>query len=176
MLDQEFGINTNILETNIINLGVVIGVLIYFGGDILTSLLKTRKDNIVKSLADADDRYQQTIDDLNDAKQILASAKQKAVDINSENIRNIEQRNNFLISKAQEDMKRLEDSQQMTITLESDKVLRKLCAECSQSALMEAMQKVQKRLAKDMYLHRKLIDVNISVLSKLVTAKKKQPL
>ena len=50
MLDQEFGINTNILETNIINLTVVIGVLIYVGGDVLNSLLKTRKENILKSL------------------------------------------------------------------------------------------------------------------------------
>ena len=70
-------------------------------------------------------------------------------------------------------MKRLEESQQTTITLEEDKILRKLCAECSQSALTEAMQKVQKRLSKDKFLHRKLIDVNISILSKLVTTKSK---
>ena len=59
MLDQEFGINTNILETNIINLTVVIGVLIYVGGDVLNSLLKTRKENILKSLTDAEQKYQE---------------------------------------------------------------------------------------------------------------------
>jgi len=28
---ESFGLNTNILETNLINLAVVIGVLVYFG-------------------------------------------------------------------------------------------------------------------------------------------------
>jgi len=30
-LAESFGLNTNILETNLINLAVVIGVLVYFG-------------------------------------------------------------------------------------------------------------------------------------------------
>lgn len=30
-LATSFGLNTNLLETNLINLGVVIGVLVYFG-------------------------------------------------------------------------------------------------------------------------------------------------
>ena len=123
MLDQEFGINTNILETNIINLTVVIGVLIYVGGDVLNSLLQTRKENILKSLTDAEQKYQETLDALNSAKETLASAKQKAVDINNESVRSIEQRNAFLISKADEDMKRLEESQQTTIALEDIKFL-----------------------------------------------------
>lgn len=31
LLATSFGLNTNLLETNLINLGVVIGVLVYFG-------------------------------------------------------------------------------------------------------------------------------------------------
>lgn len=30
-ISNNFGLNTNILETNLINLGVVLGLLIYFG-------------------------------------------------------------------------------------------------------------------------------------------------
>ena len=30
-LANSFGLNTNLLETNLINLGVVIGLLVYFG-------------------------------------------------------------------------------------------------------------------------------------------------
>jgi F-type H+-transporting ATPase subunit b len=30
-LAESFGLNTNIIETNLINLAVVIGVLVYFG-------------------------------------------------------------------------------------------------------------------------------------------------
>nr|YP_009371169.1 AtpF [Torreya grandis]APX55446.1 ATP synthase CF0 subunit I [Torreya jackii]ARR75290.1 AtpF [Torreya grandis] len=34
-----FGLNTNILETNIINLSVVLGVLIYFGKGVCASCI-----------------------------------------------------------------------------------------------------------------------------------------
>ena len=46
-LGEGFGINTNLLETNILNLSVVIGVLVYFGGDVLSSLLTNRKELIL---------------------------------------------------------------------------------------------------------------------------------
>lgn len=42
--------NTNVLETNIINLSFVIGVLIYFGGDVINSLLEDRLKIILNSL------------------------------------------------------------------------------------------------------------------------------
>lgn len=36
---EGFGLNTNILETNIINLSVVLGVLIYFGKGVCASCI-----------------------------------------------------------------------------------------------------------------------------------------
>lgn len=42
--------NTNLLDTNIINLSFVIAVLFYFGGDVLNSLLEDRLSTILKSL------------------------------------------------------------------------------------------------------------------------------
>lgn len=30
-ISTDFGLNTNLLETNLINLGVVLGLLVYFG-------------------------------------------------------------------------------------------------------------------------------------------------
>ena len=50
----EFGFNGNILETNIINLAVVIGIVVSFGGDALRSLLENRKQTILSSLQEAD--------------------------------------------------------------------------------------------------------------------------
>jgi len=38
-----FGFNTNILETNVINLAVVIAVVVSFVGDAVRELLKNRK-------------------------------------------------------------------------------------------------------------------------------------
>ena len=38
-LGEGFGFNGNILETNIINLAVVIGIVVSLGGDALSSLI-----------------------------------------------------------------------------------------------------------------------------------------
>ena len=45
-----FGLNFDIIETNILNLGVVIGVVLYLGGDVLTLLLNDRKQKILGTL------------------------------------------------------------------------------------------------------------------------------
>jgi len=55
-----FGLNTNVFETNIINLGIVIVFLIYFGGDLLNTILKTRQNTIQTSLQFADDQLNKT--------------------------------------------------------------------------------------------------------------------
>ena len=51
---EGFGFNGNILETNLINLSVVIAVVVSFGGDALRSLLDDRKQTILNNLQEAD--------------------------------------------------------------------------------------------------------------------------
>ena len=164
---MSFGINTNILETNIINLAVVIGFLVYVGGDVLTSTLETRKELILKSLKDAEEKFQKTELDLAKAKEELALASNKADEIRVQSKKTLVERNSFLVERASNDIKRLEESQEITIRLEEEKVLKQLCSQFSQLALSEAVLKVRKRLSKDLLLQRQIIDVNISLLSKL---------
>ena len=45
-----FGFNTNVFETNIINLAAVVGIVVSFVGKNLSSLLEDRKNTIVKNL------------------------------------------------------------------------------------------------------------------------------
>ena len=50
------GLNLDILETGVINIAALVGILIYTGKDFLGSILQERKSTIVKSLQDAEDR------------------------------------------------------------------------------------------------------------------------
>ena len=54
-----FGINTNILETNVINLAVVIAVVVSFVGDAVRELLDNRKKTILQNICAADARAQE---------------------------------------------------------------------------------------------------------------------
>jgi len=43
---EGFGLNTNILETNVINIALLVGLLIYSFTDVVKSTLKEREDSI----------------------------------------------------------------------------------------------------------------------------------
>jgi len=67
---EGISLNTDILETGLINILVVIAILIYTGRDFLGSLLEERRTTIVKGVQDAEDR-------LDEAKKRLAEAQKQ---------------------------------------------------------------------------------------------------
>jgi F-type H+-transporting ATPase subunit b len=83
-LPEGFGFNTNLLETNILNLAVVIPLVFLLGKDTLTTILDIRLEKILGSLRSADDRFKQAQLQLDAAKAGLTSARQKVIDIQSE--------------------------------------------------------------------------------------------
>jgi F0F1-type ATP synthase membrane subunit b/b' len=56
------GFNTNILETNVINLAVVIAVVVSVVGDAVRELLKNRKETIINNLREADNRANEALE------------------------------------------------------------------------------------------------------------------
>ena len=80
-LAEGFGFNTNILETNVLNLAVVVPIVFKLGSETLTSMLDTRREKILGSLRSADDRFKQAQLELDTAKAELASANDKVQEI-----------------------------------------------------------------------------------------------
>jgi F-type H+-transporting ATPase subunit b len=77
-----FGFNTNILETNVINLAVVIAVVVSVVGDAVRELLKNRKETIINNLREADNRANEALErDL--AKAQLQEAQPKEINKDS---------------------------------------------------------------------------------------------
>ena len=71
LAEQEgISLNTDILETGLVNILALIAILIYTGRDFLGSLLEERKTVIVKGVQDAEDR-------LNEAKKRLSEAEKQ---------------------------------------------------------------------------------------------------
>ena len=67
---EGIGLNTDILETGLINIIALLAILVYTGRDFLGSLLEERKTTIVKGVQDAEDR-------LNEAKKRLTEAEKQ---------------------------------------------------------------------------------------------------
>ena len=70
LANEGISLNTDILETGLINILALLGILIYTGRDFLGSLLEERRTTIVKGVQDAEDR-------LSEAKKRLVEAQKQ---------------------------------------------------------------------------------------------------
>jgi F-type H+-transporting ATPase subunit b len=86
---ESIGLNTNILETGLINILALVAILFSTGRDFLGSLLEERKTTIIKGVQDAEDR-------LNEAKKRLSEAEKQ---LNQANIVISEIKNETITTK-----------------------------------------------------------------------------
>jgi F-type H+-transporting ATPase subunit b len=167
-LGEGFAINTNLLDTNLINLTVVIGVLIYFGKGILTTLLTNRKENIVSTIRDAEQRYAEAVDKLNQATIRVEEAKSKANEIRQSGRSQIEKEREQLIKAAELDSKRFDDFKNDTIRFEEQKIVAQIKQKVSKLALEKAFEILKTRLNID--LQNRMIDYHINILTEMKTS------
>lgn len=164
---EGFGINTDLIETNVLNLAVVIGVLVYFGKDIVSDTLKTRKEAILKSLQDADNKFQEATDKLNEAKKQFEFAKVKAEEIRAQGLVTADKSSKKLLARVEDDIKRLEEAKVATLRFEEEKAITEVCEKVSRLALEQAVENLNKRL--DPALQKRIIQLNIALLGNLAT-------
>jgi F-type H+-transporting ATPase subunit b len=84
--DEGIGLNTDILETGLLNILALVGILIYTGKDFLGSLLEERKTTIVKGVQDAEDRLNEAQKRLSEAEKQLNQANIVISEIKNETI------------------------------------------------------------------------------------------
>lgn len=84
--EEGIGLNLDILETGLLNIIALLGILIYTGRDFLGSLLEERRTTIVKSVQDAEDRLSEAQNRLSEAKKQLDQAEIVISEIKNETI------------------------------------------------------------------------------------------
>ena len=84
--EEGIALNLDILETGLLNILALLGILIYTGKDFLGSLLEERKTTIVKSVQDAEDRLNEAQKRLNEAQKQLNQANLVIGEIKNETI------------------------------------------------------------------------------------------
>ena len=83
---EGIGLNLDILETGLLNILALVGILIYTGRDFLGSLLEERKTTIVKGVQDAEDRLNEAQKRLSEAEKQLNQANLVISEIKNETI------------------------------------------------------------------------------------------
>jgi F0F1-type ATP synthase membrane subunit b/b' len=73
--NENITLNLDIFETGLINITALIVILVYVGRDFLGSALETRKNEIITSVQDAEERLLEGYRRLNEAKKQLSQAQ-----------------------------------------------------------------------------------------------------
>jgi len=157
-----FGLNFDILESNIINLAIVIGVLIYFGKGFLGSKLEERRAAIETAIKDAEARQKQAASSLAEQQQKLQLAKKDAERIRAEAQTNAEAAREAVLAQSAKDIERLKAAAQQDMSSQQDRVMQELRRRVSAMAI----EKVRSRLPEVLNdsTQTKLVDQSIAQL------------
>jgi F-type H+-transporting ATPase subunit b len=162
---EGFGFNFDIIETNILNLAVVIGVVVYLGGDVLNSLLKDRKEKILSLVKQTNDRFLEAEMRLVEAKQKLATASTKAIEIRNQAGVTALQTTQNLKRSTEEEIQRLEESKMNSVRVEEDKAISLVRQQVVRLSIERAFSILQTKI--DASMQRRLIDAKVEQLMQL---------
>nr|YP_009716120.1 ATP synthase CF0 subunit I [Atriplex centralasiatica]QGL09245.1 ATP synthase CF0 subunit I [Atriplex centralasiatica] len=156
-----FGFNTDILATNLINLSVVLGVLIFFGKGVLSDLLDNRKQRILNTIRNSEELRGKAIEQLEKAR-----ARLKKVEIDADQFRvngysEIEREKMNLINSTYKTLEQFENYKNETIQFEQQKAINQVRQRVFQQALQGALGTLNSCLNND--LHLRTINANIGM-------------
>ncbi|WP_017654398.1 F0F1 ATP synthase subunit B [Fortiea contorta] len=137
-----FGLNIDILETNLINLAILVGILFYFGRKVLTNILNERQSNIATAIQEAEGRLKEAKIALSQAQEQLTQSQAEAQRIRKSAEENAQKVKEALLAKAAQDVERLRQTAAADLNTETERVI----AQLRQRVVAQALQKVESEL------------------------------
>nr|YP_009265505.1 ATP synthase CF0 B subunit [Moquilea tomentosa]ANJ19807.1 ATP synthase CF0 B subunit [Moquilea tomentosa] len=156
-----FGFNTDILATNLINLSVVLGVLIFFGKGVLSDLLDNRKQRILNTIRNSEELRNGTIKRLEEARARLQKVEIEADQFRVNGYSEIEREKWNLINSTYKTLDQLENYKNETIHFEQQRAINKVRQQVFQQALEGALGTLNSCLTNE--LHLRTISANIGM-------------
>nr|QYL70923.1 ATP synthase CF0 subunit I [Chrysosplenium nudicaule] len=156
-----FGFNTDILATNLINLSVVLGVLIFFGKGVLSDLLDNRKQKILNTIRNSEELREGAIEQLEKARARLSKVEMEADQFRVNGYSEIERAKLNLINSTYKTLEQLENYKNETIRFEQQRAINQVRQRVFQQALQGALGTLNSCLNNE--LHLRTISANIGM-------------
>nr|QDA22730.1 ATP synthase CF0 subunit I [Eulalia aurea (Bory) Kunth, 1830]QVO52196.1 ATP synthase CF0 subunit I [Hemarthria altissima]QVO52279.1 ATP synthase CF0 subunit I [Hemarthria compressa]QVO52777.1 ATP synthase CF0 subunit I [Polytrias indica]QVO52943.1 ATP synthase CF0 subunit I [Hemarthria uncinata] len=157
-----FGLNTDILATNLINLTVVVGVLIFFGKGVLKDLLDNRKQRILSTIRNSEELRRGTLEQLEKARIRLQKVELEADEYRMNGYSEIEREKENLINATSISLEQLEKSKNETLFFEKQRAMNQVRQRVFQQAVQGALGTLNSCLNTE--LHFRTIRANICIL------------
>jgi len=162
LASEGFGLNLDLLETNIINLVIIIGVLVYFGRGVVGKNLSDRRSAIETAIREAEDRKKAAVSALAEEQQKLAQAQAEATRIREAADQSAEKARAAILSETEEELARMRQSASQDITSQQERVMRELRERISAMAIAKAEERLKTGLNQD--AQHQLVDRSIASL------------
>lgn len=157
-----FGLNLDFLETNVINLAILIGVLFYFGRKVVGNTLSERRSNIETAIREAEERLKEAAAQLSDAQQKLTKAQAEAQQIRKAAEENAQATREAILARAAEDVQRLKETAARDLSAERERAIAQLRQQVVAMALQKAESELKSGISDN--AQQTLIDRSIALL------------
>jgi F-type H+-transporting ATPase subunit b len=137
-----FGISSDILGSNLINLIIVIILLVVYGGKFVGNLLTERSNRIAEEIQEAENRASVAAKALAEGKENLNQAQVKAKQIKSDAESTAEKLRSEILAQGQKEIERM----RATAVQELDSERAKVVADLKQTIAVLALNKAEQQL------------------------------
>ncbi|WP_449867678.1 F0F1 ATP synthase subunit B [Oscillatoria salina] len=157
-----FGLNFDILETNLINLVIIIGVLFVFGRRFLGKILEERRSKIQSEIKEAEVQAKEAAAALADAQQKLAQAQAEVEKIRTTAEQTAQKAKESILAQANTEVERIKADAVADVNTEKERAI----AELKQRVATLAIDRVESRMKEilDESTQQQLIDRSIARL------------
>jgi F-type H+-transporting ATPase subunit b len=158
-----FGLSFDLLESNIVNLAIVIGILVYFGRGFLGKMLTQRRSDIETAIAEAETRQANAAQALAEQQQKLAQAQEEAGRIVAAAQETAAKVKADILAKSERDIARMREDAGRDTAAEQERVI----AQLRQRAVSMALARVDAQLREQLDDGRQgdLIDRSLALLN-----------
>jgi F-type H+-transporting ATPase subunit b len=120
---EGFGINPDILGTNLFNLAILLSLVVFYGKKVLGQILGERRSKIAEAIAEAETRKNSAATALAEEQKKLAQSKQEAEKIITNSRERAKVVATDIAAQADIDIQRMRETAAKDLTAEQDRVL-----------------------------------------------------
>jgi len=160
--DLPISINSDILETNVINITLLLGGVIYLGNSVLTASLDERQQKILGAIQESDDRLQEAVTRLQESETQLKQAQIVIDSIKEDAQKTAQQVKTAILNDGKTEIKRLTSAAKSQITTIESRIRKQITDYVVALALKRVTLQLEGKLNSN--LQQQIIDRNISKL------------
>jgi len=161
--DLAVGLNPDIFETNVINITILLGGIIYLGSNALSASLSERQQKILGAIQEAEERLQQAVARLAESEKQLEQAQMVIDSINLDAEKTASQVKSAILNDGKDEIERLTSSAKSQVGTIEAKVRKQISDYVVALALKRVTLQLEGKLNDN--LQQQIVDRNISKLS-----------